>query len=176
MSIFLPIAVLIMEVMPTKAGEPGPSTRTCEACGGTISTLAPHCPHCGHPQRIQGKPSVRNLILEWSGVTIISVSFLAILAFYYGSGDSAFLASPRTFPACDSYNAKSQVENAIAKAPMGKLLGLSIISWDSETQISSTESEEECQASITMNNGQEYQAAYKFYLKGDQIFVEFRLN
>jgi len=64
----------------------------------------------------------------------------------------------------------------MADAPFGKVMGLSIIRFNSARTASTTDSEVKCVAGITLNNTTDHTISYRFYIKDDRWYVEARIT
>lgn len=172
---FLPITFAILAALPKARGSyvetpNAPRLICCPACGKQASSLAKSCPHCGNPISKTGAVSNITEALGW-------VSFLVIIAaagYQYTQFDNILAGS--SFPKCDSYAAKQDVESAIAGSPLGKVSGISIISWSDIQTESHGEAEEVCRAKVTLNTAARVGATYRFYNSNGQTLVRFQID
>jgi hypothetical protein len=66
------------------------------------------------------------------------------------------------------------LNDAMKNAPVGKLLGLSIVFMENVATVTEDEHRIACSADVTYNNTNKTNLAYTFYKKGGRIYVEAR--
>lgn len=170
---FIAPSLLILLFVPTKRDDTAssePSILKCPACEGAISSQADRCPHCGHPlANTTVKTSWYGPIIEVLGVaavvTMIGVGIYSVIELTTGG-----------LPTCDSSLAQSEVSRAFANAPLGKVMGLSIVSFSTIQSSQSNAKLVGCTASVTLSNNTKHQLIYSFTAReGDTYWVEARL-
>jgi hypothetical protein len=175
---FLPFLVIVLELAPSRKAATLPRTTNCPACQGTVSTQAPRCPHCGH-QLDNGRRSSRVAsAIEGACALIVSVSVGAFVWTLAESGwDLGYaLAGSSQLPACSSEIAHQSVANAVANAPMGKVEGLSIVSWGVTQTQSADGAQEKCSAVVTLSNAATFNSTYEFDRVNGTTMVRFLLG
>jgi hypothetical protein len=79
-------------------------------------------------------------------------------------------------PRCDSTLAKSDVNRALANAPIGKVMGISIESFDVIRSDSANAKVVRCSADVTLNNATKHRAEFSFSARDDgNYWVEARI-
>mgnify|MGYP001547607245 CR=1 FL=1 len=76
------------------------------------------------------------------------------------------------FPGCGSDEGMKEVAHAMENAPMGRVLGLSIIKITSPHQVAATAAARKCTGTALLNNAQSYPISYRFYRDGNDIMIE----
>ena len=171
--IFSP-SFLVLLLIPNKQAahkrSARPSVTKCAACDGPLSSQATRCPRCGQPQHQLFTHSWSKI--EISGVVAASVVLmLGALSTYY-----TFATTASGLPRCDGSLAQSDVNNALANAPFGKILGLSIVSFDEIRTDDSTNTVVKCSADVTLNNNTRHQLIYSFTKRDDgNYWIEAKL-
>src|SRR5437899_1671083 len=92
---------------------------------GAVSVQAAACPHCGQPQsQIADRPWYA-IPIEVAGTAVVFGG--VVLGVWWVSQTGTLMGG---LPRCDSDLAKSEVSRALANAPIGKVIGISIASFD----------------------------------------------
>lgn len=165
----LPVAIFSKRKTVPVSAQGGSATIACEACGGVVSTAAAACPHCGQPRQVAPqfkRPSA-------TGPIVVSVVAIGAVAAFYLSPPLAPLSG---LPECDSDYAKTNVAKAMADAPFGKVLGLSIIEFRAIRTISRSDAEVRCGATVSLNNASTRELSYSFETRGNQVFVKAQVS
>ena len=165
----LPVAIVSKRKTVPVSVQEGSTTIACEACGGVVSTAAAACPHCGHPREVP--PQFKRP----SAAAPIVASILAI-----GAAAALYLSPPLAplsgLPKCDSDYAKANVKKAMADAPFGKVLGLSIIEFRTIRTVSRSDAEVRCGATVSLDNASTRELSYSFETRGGQVFVKAQVS
>ena len=159
-----------------------PGVRSCPACNGTVSLAAAACPHCGHPN-VVAEPSDRGrrwgALLRGSLRDVVSrltllLAILVGLLIYFGNFNPQDFRTlmPSLIPGCDTAEARSQVDSALANAPFGKVLGLSVVEYRDAHTVYTSETQVFCEATVTLNNTVKTQMSYSFELRDGKLWVK----
>jgi len=142
-----------------------PITGECPACVGIVSSDAKSCPHCGHPLKKRKNP-YRISIIEVSWI-ITTMAMTGFLIWYNISVDQE-----TGFPKCESDYAKSMLLEAIDKAPLGRVNGVSILAIKDVKLVRVSSAEKVCVGTAILNTSAERPLTYRFYRDYGTIFIE----
>ena len=171
-------ALLFLLILPKRvvaADQSASITSTCEACGGIVSTAASVCPHCGHPRIKTTKRQWYAAPLEAAGVLAVSVPLVAA-GIGFAIGISGWERAQSGFPSCNSTLAQTEVNSAIANAPLGKVMGISVVDYEDISTRLESEDSEECHATVLLTNGNKTGMSFRFYTSGDRIMISAKLD
>jgi len=149
--VFAP-AVLLLELLPKRSLE--------QPVQSAQSGNPPPLPSRGHYA----------WLLEPVGVVAL-VGWFAFLAWDASQAD---LTSG--LPRCDSARAFSSVEAAIEGAPLGRVMGISVIKFSNVMTETNTETEMRCKADALLSNSATRPVSYIFTNESGQVFVRFQLQ
>jgi len=76
------------------------------------------------------------------------------------------------FPRCESEEARREIADALENAPLGRVLGLSLIKIRDAKQVAASVESRECAGTASLNNAESYPMTYRFYRDGEDIMVE----
>ncbi len=75
-------------------------------------------------------------------------------------------------PECNSSAAKKSVDDALANAPFGKVMGLSIIEIASARETGKSTNRIECDGMATLNTGANRKVVYSFEIRNETVWVQ----
>jgi hypothetical protein len=129
------------------------------------------CPHCGQPQKqITVRPWYAGPVeVAGTGVVLGSIIFGIWWVVQAGSLTGRL-------PRCDSDLAKLEVNRALANAPVGTVLGISIASFDVIQSDYSDDKVVRCSGNVTLNNATKHKVSFSFSTRDDgNYWVEARI-
>jgi hypothetical protein len=135
-----------------------------------VLELLPARPSEPHTQ----PPTTFHAIMEAVGVLAV-LTFLGWCGYGLMNGGLDALANGGGIPACTSALAQDDVNSAIAGSPMGKLSGLSVVSFQDIVTQDSSPVLVDCGANVTLNSGVTSPASFSFRQQNGQTLVLFRL-
>lgn len=105
--------------------------------------------------------------MERAAAYLILIALIVLIAypknrdFLYGLfGWETHVSEP--LPDCNSVWGLGQVDNAIARAPMGQAFGLPIVQYKDIQTVSSTTTLVQCKATVVLSNDTTREASYSF--------------
>jgi hypothetical protein len=110
-------------------------------------------------------------VIEPVGVFVVIVGLLGIV----GPVVSDAL-STSGLPQCDSDRARSEVNDAIAGAPLGRIQGISVIDYRNITTEENTSTAVRCKADAVLNTSVTKPVHYSFTVEGDKVMVRFSIG
>jgi hypothetical protein len=140
----------------------------CKECGHNISDQASSCPSCGRPKP---PPQASWFVRFLKSAITLFLAIAGAIAIFFALARSG----KATLPECSSPSAISQVQEAFAEGPAGKVLGLKIIDTKEYSELSRTEAEVRCTAMVRLNNAHQGKLVYRFFVDGNRVFVEAKL-
>jgi hypothetical protein len=116
----------------------------------------------------QGAPprSLFARVIEPVGVFVVIVGLLGIVRSFSMSG----------LPQCDSDRARSEVNDAIAGAPLGRVQGISVIDYRNIATEKNTSTAVRCKADAVLNTSVTEPIHYSFTVEGDKMMVRFSIG
>jgi len=168
--LFPPILfILVFVPMKGKTGV-APAISACSACGGAVSVQAATCPHCGQPQsQIDVRPWYA-IPVEVAGTVIVFAAAAWSVWWFTQTGALGVL------PQYDSTLAKFEVNRALVNAPAGKVMGISIESFNAVRSDYADNKVVRCSADVTLNNTQNHKAVYSFSARDNGTYwIEVRI-
>lgn len=176
--LFPPVLLVLVCLPGRRAATVTPAVSECSACGGTVSVQAAVCPHCGQPQSQTAVRPWYAIPVEVAGTAVVfaavalSVWMLSQTSTWWLSQTGALGGLPR----CDTTLAKSEVNRALANAPIGKVMGISIESFDVIRSNYADAKVVRCSADVTLNNATKHKAEFSFSARDDgNYWVEARI-
>jgi hypothetical protein len=180
LAFLFPPLLLLLVCVPgkTRQAAVAPGVSACSACGGAVSVQAAACPHCGQPQsQIAGRPWYA-IPVEVAGTAIVCGA-VAWSVWWLSQTSTWWLSQTGTFgglPRCDTNLAKSEVNRALANAPIGKVMGISIGSFDVIRSDYADAKIVRCSADVTLNNATKHKAVFSFSARDDgNYWIEARI-
>lgn len=168
-----PPGLLILLFVSKKAEPNTPSDSalgTCPACNGAISNQAESCPHCGHPLK-------QRVVAPWYGPIVEAVGIAAVVGLIVSGIYQISTTSIFGLPSCSGSIAQNDVNRALASAPIGKVMGISVITFNSITTEQSDENIVKCHAQVTLSNDTEHRLEYSFTRQdNNQYFIKARIT
>ena len=131
-----------------------------------FSSEARTCPSCGIKRPVKKKASI---------LAIVGVLCILPLAFFIASSALDFDWGRGALPLCDSAEGRSQVDAAIANAPLGRVRGISVIEYKNIETVSTTPTEVHCKAGALLNNSFTKPISYSFTNEDNRLMVRFQL-
>jgi hypothetical protein len=158
--LFFPILFVLLFVPGKRKADIAPAISACSACGGAVSVQATTCPHCGQPQSQIAVRPWYSIPVELAGTVIVFVAAAwSVWSFVWSFSQTGTL---RGLPRCDSTLAKSEVNRALANAPIGKVIGISIESFDAIRSDYADDKIVRCSADVTLNNATKHKVVFSF--------------
>jgi hypothetical protein len=168
--LFFPILFVLVFVPGKRKADIAPAISACSACGGAVSVQATTCPHCGQPRsQIAVRPWYA-IPVEVTGTVIVFVAAAWSVWWFSQTGSLGGL------PQCDSTLAKSEVNRALANAPIGKVIGISIESFDAIRSDYTDNKVVRCSADVTLNNATKHKVVFSFSARDNGTYwIEARI-
>jgi hypothetical protein len=141
-----------------------PTLGPCPACAIAVSSAAVVCPHCGQPLAAKAPSKLQSRLIESVGVIGV---LLVVVGYAYSSAEMG----NNGFPRCDSSTGRSGLSDAIANAPLGKVLGLSIVDLKDIQTTEDSSLGVSCVATAFLSNSSEKIVHYSFKKQNGQIMV-----
>jgi len=154
--LFFPILFVLLFVPGKRKADIAPAISACSACGGAVSVQATTCPHCGQPQSQIAVRPWYSIPVEVAGTVIAFVA--AAWSVWWFSQTGALRGLPR----CDSTLAKYEANRALTNAPAGKVIGISIESFDAIRTDYTDNKDVRCSAEVTLNNATKHKVLFSF--------------
>lgn len=173
--LFSPLFFLL-EILPNRklgylGAVPSDALKSCSVCGAKMSSAAKLCPQCGHPNR--DRNSRRPSAIEIVGGLSAAASLFAAA---YVAVEFSPARMSAGLPRCDSNEAFHDVQTAVAGAPLGKVMGLSIVQLSNIDTLFSDERKTECRAIASLSNDSTHKVLYRFQNENDEVIVHFNLE
>ena len=157
LAFLFPLILFVLVFLPGKPkAEIAPGISPCSACGGAISVQATTCPHCGQPQSQLAVRSWYAIPVEVAGIVIVFVAGAWSVWLFSQTG------TLRGLPRCDSTLAKYEANRALTNAPAGKVIGISIESFDAIRTDYTDNKVVRCSADVTLNNATKHKVLFSF--------------
>jgi len=80
------------------------------------------------------------------------------------------------FPDCNSTLAQTDVNSAFANAPLGKVMGISVVNYEDINTVLENKESEECHATVLLSNGNKTGINFRFYNSGNQMLISAKLD
>ncbi len=162
--VFPPLLLLFVCVPAKRKPEVTPAVGACSVCGGAVSVQAASCPHCGQPQSpvVVSHPWYA-VPVEVAG-TVVVLAGVAWAIWWFSQTLGAGL------PRCDSSLAKFDVNRALANAPIGKVMGISVASFDAIQTDYQDDKVVRCSADVTLNNNTKHKLTFSFTARDDSNY------
>jgi hypothetical protein len=111
--------------------------------------------------------TMKTLFRVLFGIAVLAIAGLAVLVWM---GRDYIDTYP--FPGCATASAFAVVKRGIDESPTGRVRGIAIIAITDAKQVSKTNQELKCSATASLNDARDRPLSYRFYLRGDQVFME----
>jgi hypothetical protein len=120
----------------------------------------------------------KGLVTTYTKTSKILLTIIAVVSGYYGyysiANQSLYTASG--LPKCDSDRARSDVNDAIANAPLGRVQGISVIDYRNIVTEENTSTVVRCKANAVLNTDTTKPVYYSFTVEGDKVMVRFKIG
>jgi hypothetical protein len=168
--LFFPILFFLLFVPGKRKADIAPAISVCSACGGAVSVQAMTCPHCGQPQSQIAVRPWYSIPVEVAGTVIAFVAGAWSVWLFSQTG------TLRGLPRCDSTLAKYEANRALTNAPAGKVIGISIESFDAIRTDYTDNKVVRCSADVTLNNATKHKVLFSFSAReNDTYWIETRI-
>jgi hypothetical protein len=147
------------------------SLEPCRECGQKISSEARVCPICGIKS-----PVVKEKKTSTVRATIKILAVLCFLPLGFFIAAKVLSYHGGELPLCDSSEGQAEVNSAIANAPIGRTLGISVVKYKNIKTESSTPTEIHCKADAELNNSLTKSVSYSFTDEDNQVMVRFQFD